>query len=224
MNPSASMTDTVDGEERHATQHAEASMSDCIKLPTEHKADHAEPVVEGEGSREEEEKDSGESDQVWDVDSFDTDYESPDEAATDSDEFELRRYMRHIYESRGFLLEKGMFPKNLLQGWRRLNLDAVFKRPNITGREYMETMAQVAIDKYNQTKNKTVTLDHIVRVVKRMSHGVKAYITFMAKESPDGELVEYQAKAEIKVWQTKIHPILCRPTSSDPLKDRCMDL
>ncbi|KAJ4873123.1 Cystatin/monellin superfamily protein [Raphanus sativus] len=217
MNPSASMIDTVEGE-LEVTQHVEASMSDCTKLPTKRKAEtslEADPV-EGEGSRQEEheeEKDSAESDQVWDVDSFDSDYESPSEEATDSDEFELRRYMRHLYESRGFLLDKGMVPRNLLQGWRCLNLDAIFKKPNITGREYMETMAQVAIDKYNQTKNKTVTLDHIVRAVKRMSHGVKAYITFMARETPDGELVEYQAKAEINVWQTKIHPILCRPTS-----------
>ena len=59
-----------------------------------------------------------------------------------------------------------------------------------------------------------MTLDHIVRAVIRMSIGVKAYITFMAKECPEGELVEYQAKAEIRVWQTKIHPILCRPASS----------
>ncbi|XP_018449903.1 uncharacterized protein LOC108821361 [Raphanus sativus] len=215
MNPSASMIDTVD-RELDVTQHMEASMSDCIKLPTKRKAETslvADPV-EGEGIRQDEEKDSAESDQVWDVDSFDSDYESPSEEATDSDEFELRRYMRHLYESRGFLLDKGMVPRNLLQGWRCLNLDAIFKKPNITGREYMETMAQVAIDKYNQTKNKTVTLDHIVRVVIMMIAGVKAYITFMARETPDGELVEYQAKAEIKVWQTKIHPILCRPTSS----------
>ncbi|KAJ4914803.1 Cystatin/monellin superfamily protein [Raphanus sativus] len=218
MNPGgASMIDTVDCEPE-VTQHVEATMSDCIKLPTKRKAETSSPVedpVEDEGSPdEEEEKDSGESDQVWGVDSFDSDYVSPEESPSDSDEFELRRYLRHLYESNGFLLDKEMMPKNLFQGYRRLNLDAVFKGPNITAREYMETMAQVAIDKYNQTENKTVTLDHIVRVVIMMIAGVKAYITFMARETPDGELVEYQAKAEIKAWQTKIHPILCRPTSS----------
>lgn len=50
------------------------------------------------------------------------------------------------------MLDKEMMPKNLFQGYRRLNLDAIFKDPNITAREYMETMAQVAIDKYNQTE------------------------------------------------------------------------
>ncbi|KAJ0245172.1 hypothetical protein HA466_0186500 [Hirschfeldia incana] len=123
MNPSASKIDTVHGE-LEVTQHVDASMSDCIKLPTKRKAETSlvADSVEGEGSRqeEEEEKDSAESDQVWGVDSFESDYESPEEAATDSDEFELRRYMRHLYESRGFLLEKGMVPKNMLQGWRRL--------------------------------------------------------------------------------------------------------
>ncbi|KAL0865650.1 hypothetical protein Bca101_044768 [Brassica carinata] len=156
MNPGACMIDTVDCE-LEVMQDVEASRSDCIKLPTKRKAETslvADPV-EGEESRQEEqeeEKDSAESDQVWDVDSFDSDYESPSEEATDSDEFELRRYMRHLYESKGFLLEKGMVPRNLLQGWRRLNLNAFFKKPNLTGRDYMEIMAQVAIDKYNQTK------------------------------------------------------------------------
>lgn len=56
-------------------------------------------------------------------------------------------------------------------------------------------------------------LDHIVRVVVRMSTGVKAYITFMAKETPEGELVEYQAKTERKAWQKDIHAIFCRPAS-----------
>jgi len=47
-----------------------------------------------------------------------------------------------------------------------------------------------------------------------LSYGYKAYITFMAKESPHGELVEYQAKAERKAWQRNIHPIFCRPARS----------
>ena len=103
MNPSASMIDTVHGEVEVTTKHMEASMSDCIKLPTKRKAETSlvADSVEGEGSRqEEEEKDSGESDQVWDVDSFDSDYSSPEESASDTDEKELRRYLRHVYESR----------------------------------------------------------------------------------------------------------------------------
>lgn len=57
-----------------------------------------------------------------------------------------------------------MVPKNLFQGWRPLNLDAVFKDPNLTGRDYMEIMARVAIDKYNQTKV-SITFAHCKRWV-----------------------------------------------------------
>ncbi|CAA7035171.1 unnamed protein product [Microthlaspi erraticum] len=166
----------------------------------------ADPVddEEGSGKEDNEEKGSSESDQVWGVDSFDeSDYSSPDEEPEDEDDLQLRRYLRHVYASR-----VEMVPKDLFQGFRRLTLERILVKPNITGREYMENMVQVAIDKYNQEE--TVVPDHIVRVVVRMSTGVKAYITFMAKESPEGELVEYQAKTE-KVWQKTIHAILCRP-------------
>ncbi|KAG7553085.1 Cystatin-related plant [Arabidopsis thaliana x Arabidopsis arenosa] len=40
----------------------------------------------------------------------------------------------------------------------------------------------------------------------------KSYITFMAREKPDGPLVEYQAKSMLTL-DGKIHPILCRPSS-----------
>ncbi|KFK42716.1 hypothetical protein AALP_AA1G030600 [Arabis alpina] len=162
-----------------------------------------------------EEKGSSESDQVWGVDSFDgSGWDSSDEVPVDEEELEFYRYLRHLYKSRGFLLDKEMMPKNLFQGFHRLSLDAFFKLPDLTGRDYMKVMAQVAVDKYNKTENKTLTLDHIVRAVIRMSTGVKAYITFMARESPGGELVEYQAKTE-KVWQENIHAILCRPAPKD---------
>ncbi|KAJ4914801.1 Cystatin/monellin superfamily protein [Raphanus sativus] len=170
-------------------------------------ADHVDDEGSGEEDIEEdieEKKDSSETDQVWGFDSFEgDDYESPDESPEDDDEREYRRYVRHYHETRGFKVDKEMIPKNLFQGLRGLNLDRYFIKPNLTGREYMEIMV----------KNKMLTLDHIVRVVVRMSTGVKAYITFMAKETPDGELVEYQAKTERKVWQKDIHAIFCRPAS-----------
>uniref|UniRef100_A0A1J3GPI3 Uncharacterized protein n=1 Tax=Noccaea caerulescens TaxID=107243 RepID=A0A1J3GPI3_NOCCA len=221
MNPKSSMIDTIDGAstELEVTQNPKASLLDLIPPPSKRKAETSSPTDsvdsdEGSGKEESEEKGSEESDQVWGVDSFDeSEYESPDEEPEDEDDRELRRYLRHVYASRGFLVDKEMVPKNLFQGFRRLTLERIFKKPNVTGREYMENMVQVAIDKYNQEENKTVVLDHIVRVVVRMSTGVKAYITFMAKESPEGGLVEYQAKTEKKVWQKTIHAILCRPSS-----------
>lgn len=50
-----------------------------------------------------------------------------------------------------------------------------------------------------------------MRVVLAMVSGIKSYITFMARVSPDGDLVEYQAKTEQRVWQKKPHAIFCRP-------------
>lgn len=57
------------------------------------------------------------------------------------------------YRVKGFKVDKEMIPKNLFQGLRGLNLDRYFFKPNLTGRDYMEVMVKVAIDKYNQTES-----------------------------------------------------------------------
>lgn len=44
----------------------------------------------------------------------------------------------------------------------------------------------------------------------------KSYITFMAREKPDGPLVEYQAKGML-TFDGKRHPILCRPAPTPKL-------
>ncbi|CAH8251054.1 unnamed protein product [Arabidopsis lyrata] len=205
MDPKSSDVDTIEPEVMDAS---------CSDLSSSCGKRKAETISPDEGC-EEEERDSESDDQVWGFDSFEgSDYESPDEPPEDKEELEFRRYARHYHESQGFKVDKDKFPKHLTHGLRGLDLDALFFKPNVTGREYMEIMANVAIDKYNQVENKTVTLDHIVRVVVQMSYGIKGYITFMAKESPHGELVEYQAKAERKAWQRNIHPIFCRPAPS----------
>ena len=49
-------------------------------------------------------------------------------------------------------------------------------------------------------------------VVCTVSCSVKSYITFMARETPDGDLVEYQAKTEQMPWQNRAHGLFCRPT------------
>nr|AAV68797.1 hypothetical protein AT1G03710 [Arabidopsis thaliana] len=200
MDPKSSDVDTVEPEVMDAD------------LSLKRKAETIEPADSDEGC-EEEERNSESDDQVWGFDSFEgSDYESPDEPPEDDEELESRRYTRYYHESKGFKVDK--LPKHVCYGIRPLDLDAPFFKPNMTGRDYMEIMANVAIDKYNQVENKTLKLDHIVRVTVQLSYGYKAYITFMAKESPHGELVEYQAKAERKAWQRNIHPIFCRPARS----------
>jgi len=55
----------------------------------------------------------------------------------------------------GFKVDK--LPKHVCYGIRPLDLDAPFFKPNMTGRDYMEIMANVAIDKYNQVEASTTT-------------------------------------------------------------------
>jgi len=55
----------------------------------------------------------------------------------------------------------------------------------------------------------------IVRGNLKPGGGYKLYITFMAREYPDGPLVEYQAKAmDFAGGRKPPFPILCRPASS----------
>lgn len=55
-------------------------------------------------------------------------------------------------------------------------------------------------------------MEYVVRALARKSAGIKCYITFMAKETPNGSLVEYQAKTEWKIRQVYTYPIFCRPS------------
>lgn len=58
-----------------------------------------------------------------------------------------------------------------------------------------------------------MTCESIVRSIIDLACGLKCYITFMARESSNGDLlVEYQAKTDKRIWQKKTHVIFCRPT------------
>ncbi|CAA7035170.1 unnamed protein product [Microthlaspi erraticum] len=201
-------TKSAEGEttERETTEFIDLSTE--ILAPADSTANEDE-----EEEEEEEEVDSCESDQEWDVDSFkDEDFHSSDL----SDDEDLRRYVRQCYKSEGFDVPLEYLPRRstrIYSGFNPVDLGDFFKAPYSTGREYMETVLKV---------KKNLVLDHIVRAVVKMGVGVKSYITFMARESPDGELVEYQGKAEWKVWQRNIHPLLCRPASEQ--KINCANL
>lgn len=114
---------------------------------------------------------------------------------------------------------------------------------NKTTREKMTNLTNLCIKKLNETKviselgtklmndkyfigligiftfhsqGKTVEFVHIVRVFKRWAAAWKSSITFMARESPNGPLVEYQAKVVTFPGDSKAPiPILCRPTPID---------
>ncbi|XP_020869134.1 uncharacterized protein LOC9325534 isoform X5 [Arabidopsis lyrata subsp. lyrata] len=207
-NPSdGDMTD-----EHETTESTEASSEDNGSIQKNRKID-TDSVVLSEEEEEEEKKDEDEdrceSDQVWGFDSFDdTDFDT--EQSDDDVEFEWNRYLYHVYKSRGFKVDSEIVPDRSFHGCRPFDFDKKFMH-NISGREYMDNMAKLALSKYNQHNQTDVMFDHVVRAVVKMCSGIKSYVTFMAKESPQGDLIEYQAKTDWKVWQRNAHAILCRP-------------
>ncbi|CAH8323487.1 unnamed protein product [Eruca vesicaria subsp. sativa] len=148
----------------------------------------------------------------WDVDSYDgCEYESdPDDSKLFSDDEEYEKYRlerRRAFDSKGFIYEplSGNYPIK--------DLDALVYN-NVTIRELMTDLANLCVKKLNETKEKTVELVDIVRVIVLGGGTRKAYITFMARESLNGPLVEYQAKVVTYANDLKPpFPILCRPSS-----------
>jgi cystatin-related protein len=154
--------------------------------------------------------------QDWDVDSLDEqpDYKSPRQQAPDAEEENrMRLYRPKMHKSKGFNDNVGgdRYSGESIY-FSPVNLDEELLFTQLTGREYMEKMADLALRKYNEVKGTNVTFGHIVRANLTRVDGYKSYITFMAREFPGGTLVEYQAKTERKVWQKTAHAILCRPT------------
>ncbi|KAL0900769.1 hypothetical protein Bca101_084730 [Brassica carinata] len=154
--------------------------------------------------------------QEWDVDSFDDGDEFKPTKKIDPNDEEaqkMRRYRIQMYESNGFNVDMENYPGRV--AYRELipiNLDAPYQ-DGLTGRAYMQNNVDVAVDKYNKINGLSLTCAYIVRaVVWRVSGSVKSYITFMARVTPDGDLVEYQAKTEQMPWQKRAHGLFCRPT------------
>ncbi|CAN8300244.1 unnamed protein product [Cochlearia groenlandica] len=153
------------------------------------------------------------SDQEWDVDSFDgREYESDSDIKSifsdEEDYMEYSRQKRHAFDCKGFIYEplSGCYPEKDFE-------IMMYDGKNL--REYMTDLANLCVNKYNEEKGKTVKLYEIVRVIVRGGSRRKNYITFMAQESlPDGPLVEYQAKVVSYVARYKPpFPILCRPAA-----------
>ncbi|XP_048615363.1 uncharacterized protein LOC125587957 [Brassica napus] len=154
------------------------------------------------------------SDQAWDVDSFDdeSEYQPPDRMCPIEEEIKLMRlYRPKMNRSKGFYVDGETYPGETVF-FSQVDLDERFPGIELTGREHMQSLVDLALEKYNNIKETNVTCESIVRANLTRVNGYKLYITFMARESPEGELVEYQAKTERKVWQRKYHAMFCRPT------------
>ncbi|KFK25933.1 hypothetical protein AALP_AA8G182000 [Arabis alpina] len=148
----------------------------------------------------------------WDVDSYDgREYDSdPEDSKLFYEEEAYQEYRlrkREAFESKGFVYEplSGDYPIK--------NLEALVHE-NVTTRELMTDLANLCVKKFNEQKGKNVELVEIVRVIVLGGGTRKAYITFMARESPrSGPLVEYQAKVGTYLAHDKPpFPILCRPS------------
>ncbi|CAH8358692.1 unnamed protein product [Eruca vesicaria subsp. sativa] len=152
----------------------------------------------------------------WDVDSYEgREYESdPDHSEMFSDDECYQQYRlnkREAFHNKGFIYEpmSGCYPLDDLE---EIGYD------NTTTREKKTKLANLCIKKLNETKGKTVELVNIVRVFVRWVAAWKTSITFMARESPNGPLVEYQAKVVTFPGDCKAPiPILCRPNPINPL-------
>ncbi|KAG7602543.1 hypothetical protein AtNW77_Chr5g0101111 [Arabidopsis thaliana] len=149
-------------------------------------------------------------DPEWDVDSFDgLEYESDPELrarfANDNAYMEYREVRIQALENRGFLPD----PFNFIDAIQNLDGPAY---DNMTNREYLAGRASSCVKKLNDLKAKTVEFVSIVRATTTGGGASwKVYITFMAREYPNGPLMEYQAKAMDFVGDRSPVPILCRP-------------
>ncbi|CAL9219743.1 unnamed protein product [Arabidopsis halleri] len=151
----------------------------------------------------------------WDVDSFDgLEYDSSEyknEFPKEEHEKQWRRFKRQLIENKGFYVEPELWPMYNYSDYKvvpNLDLPASFGQ---TYREYFAEMACLCLKKYNQDKRSNVEFVEVVRGIFTAGSRSKSYITFMAKEKPDGPLVEYQAKVWCTVIRHENYPILCRP-------------
>ncbi|KAF8047405.1 hypothetical protein N665_3055s0004 [Sinapis alba] len=146
----------------------------------------------------------------WDVDSFDgyECYDSEDRKSfSDEEEYEeFRVFKIQAWKNKGFYGEdpfRSIFPlTDLEEPWI-----------DMSTREYFADIASLCVKKLNEEKGTTVEFVSIVRGNMKVGDGWKLYITFMAREHPNGPLVEYQAKA-MDFGGKPPFPILCRPAST----------
>ncbi|VVB16827.1 unnamed protein product [Arabis nemorensis] len=213
MSPKSSLVSPKSSEEvsmedtSEKTKVIESSSSYLGKRKTEEDCESSSEEDEVTDSEEESEP---ETEPLWGYDSFeDRNYYSYSEgelADAFSDPESVKPaldYRRQLYLTRGFEVDPKSVPKDMITGMFPINLnDTLFgwKSPDGTARGYMELMG---LD---------VKMDHVVRAIARRTAGIKCYITFMARETPTGPLVEYQAKTEWKRRQVHTYPIFCRPS------------
>ncbi|CAH8273281.1 unnamed protein product [Arabidopsis lyrata] len=173
--------------------------------PEEEEEEESDGEIE-EGKAKVEERKAGGIDYLkvpeWDVDSFDglEYYSSPEVLFSSEDEpfseesiQHYRLFKRQMIESKGFYGDPALRPFDHYRGIKPMGLEweALTDKDF---RAYWEEMVYVCLQKLNKDKDSNVELVEVVRGYYRAGPRSKSYITFMAREKPDGPLVEYQAK------------------------------
>ncbi|KAL1188353.1 hypothetical protein V5N11_031728 [Cardamine amara subsp. amara] len=118
-----------------------------------------------------------------------------------------------MIESKGFYADPEVRPSYYYNRIRPFSLERrALKDKNF--REVWEEMVYVFASKDSTRKRLGLNVEfvQVVRGYYLASPRSKSYITFVAKEKPDGPLVEYQAKCSMVTLDRKRQPILCRPT------------
>ncbi|KAF8112197.1 hypothetical protein N665_0066s0070 [Sinapis alba] len=145
----------------------------------------------------------------WDVDSFDgvvyTSSSEPDRENMEKAINDYRIHKNQLITSKGFMVDPSLRPHYLYRRIRPVNFDN-----EKTFKEYGEEVASVCLERHNQDNGSNVEFVEVVRANYRGGPRPVSYITFMAREKPDGPLVEYQAKG-MSTLDGKTHPMLCRP-------------
>ncbi|EOA21965.1 hypothetical protein CARUB_v10002464mg [Capsella rubella] len=147
----------------------------------------------------------------WDVDSFDDVeyYSSADPSLSSGEELSsveveaLKNYnivKRQVIDSKGFYVDPELRLIYRFKGIKHVSLD----RHALWGKNFREYWGEMVCN---------VEFVEVVRGNYRGGPRAKSYITFMARETPNGPLVEYQAKCMVTL-DGITHPILCRPSTT----------
>ncbi|KAL9279733.1 hypothetical protein AtEden1_Chr5g0100401 [Arabidopsis thaliana] len=149
-----------------------------------------------------------ETEPEWDVDSF------------DGHEFKINPRVRQMYRSQELYdkyynnrlkaFESKGFPSDHLNGIYDVYLDEKWMATTVLGISRQSLLMCVLRNTTRPRFGNTLELVNVVRATERGAATWRLYITFMAREFPDGPLVEYQAKVIKFLGVKDPFPVLCR--------------
>ncbi|CAA7022782.1 unnamed protein product [Microthlaspi erraticum] len=126
--------------------------------------------------------------------------------------YQTQELYDQYYEKRRLAFESKGFLSDPTRAIYDVYMEGSMRGHN-SARDWVAYLANLCVQKYNETEGKTVELVNVVRATHIGLGKWKMYITFMAREHYDGPLVEYQAKVIYDFAEVDPpFPILCRPS------------